>query len=345
MDCPRAKVGASARKPFTLGSESAYGTRTQQDMGDGMHRSSRGGAGRTGALALIGALALATGASGTAAADTVGPITFEAPAFAPGTINGQGGWTKTGPYDAAVVSNTTAPASFGAQSLRVSNAVTSGSFGDQLFSPSVVNPAGEATSDRGTHTGGTLQSHFDATVGFSSASPGAAVLGSAVTISPDRGDGARMSFVRLRDLSDGIHVDVADVPSPATTDGHVDFVTHSDVATGLDRAAAHTLRFAMDFNAGPNNDVVKVYVDGKLVFTGASWENYYRNDTEAAGGGNKVPVTDELLFRVSGASNPASAGKGFLFDGVSLATSTPSPCKLISLTVAGIPGLPIALCL
>jgi hypothetical protein len=38
----------------------------------------------------------------------------------------------------------------------------------------------------------------------------------------------------------------------------------------------------MDVIDGPSNDVVKVYIDGALVHTGTSWENYYRYDSEAS---------------------------------------------------------------
>jgi hypothetical protein len=57
---------------------------------------------------------------------------------------------KLGGYDVAVVDNTPFPASagFGSQSLRLSDAVTSGSFGDQTFAPALGQPAGEATPQR-----------------------------------------------------------------------------------------------------------------------------------------------------------------------------------------------------
>src|SRR4051794_29533049 len=81
-----------------------------------------------------------------ASADIVGPITFEAPTYQAGTINGQDGWSSTGAagsgcatYDHQVVANSGPhPASFGSQSLRISNAVTSGCFGDQTFSKSTT---------------------------------------------------------------------------------------------------------------------------------------------------------------------------------------------------------------
>ena len=47
--------------------------------------------------------------------------------FTLGNVNGQDGWSKTGPFDVAVVANTYGFTSFGSQSLRISDAVTSGS--------------------------------------------------------------------------------------------------------------------------------------------------------------------------------------------------------------------------
>src|SRR5690348_13562692 len=82
------------------------------------------------AVAVLAALA------GTAAADTVGPIDFEN--YTLGDIDGQHGWQKLNPsFDVAV-----APG-FGGQALRLSDAYTSGSFGDQTFSPPLQTPASE----------------------------------------------------------------------------------------------------------------------------------------------------------------------------------------------------------
>src|SRR5580765_2081380 len=96
-------------------------------------------------VASIGLLASFAGA-----AATQGPIGFnsnDTPAYTPTDINGQNGWSKTGPYDVAVVGLadfTDRSAGFtGDQALRLSNAITSGSFGDQTFSPA-VDPAGQS---------------------------------------------------------------------------------------------------------------------------------------------------------------------------------------------------------
>jgi hypothetical protein len=260
--------------------------------------------------AALAALSLLT-LPAAAGADTVGTL-FEPPSFAPGNVNGQGGWMKTGGFDAAIVANAGSTAAvFGRQSLRISNATTSGSFGDQTFSAPLVDGAGEATSVNGGQAGGERQPHFDTTFQFMSASPAAEQPGLAVTVSPDSGNGGRMSFLRLRDTPDGIAIDFNEV----RTDNDFHDV---EVAQGLDRTVPHTVRLSMDFVAGADNDVVKVYVDGQLKVTGKSWENYYRNSAEQAPTGNLVPVVDQLLLRVSSTAQPANQGKGFLIDDVSL---------------------------
>ena len=89
---------------------------------------------------IVGLVAVSSAFAGVTKADKVGPITFEpSQGYAVGNINGQQGWLKTGGYDVAVASVATFPAAsgygFGTQALRLSNSVTSGSFGDQTFSP------------------------------------------------------------------------------------------------------------------------------------------------------------------------------------------------------------------
>ena len=284
------------------------------------------------------ALAICAIAAPAAHADTTGTL-FEQPVFNTGNINGQGGWMKTGAYDAAVVQNGPAAtaAGLGQQSLRISNAVTSGSFGDQTFSAPVVDGAGEATSSNEGYAGGDRQSHYDASFTFMSATPNSPQSDLALSLSPDNGAGGRMSYVRIRDAADGLAVDFSDVPSPATdNNGHVNFDIRT-IAAGLDRSKPHTIRFSIDFVPGEDNDVVKVYVDGDLKVTGKSWENYYRHDVESAPA-NQVPVVDQLIFRAGGTPNPDPNVQGFLFDGVRISTSTPTPPGQGPTGPAGSPG-------
>jgi hypothetical protein len=271
---------------------------------------------RTVLLLAVSVLAL-VGVAG-AGADSLGPITFEPPSYVVGNINGQNGWSKTNPMiDAAVAAVSSLPAAsaygFGTQALRISNAVVSGSFGDQTFAPPLANAAGESTG----------LNHFDATfdIGMALATQ---QPGLALTVSPDDGTGGRMSFLRFEDQADGVHVFFDDVTDNGPIGTAATFNDH-DIAT-FDRARAHTVRFSIDFVPGPGNDVVKIYIDGALRATGTTWENYYRYDPQQGGNHNVVPVTKTLLFREGGSvtAAPTTSRNGFLIDNVSYASSTVS---------------------
>ena len=257
----------------------------------------------------VAALGLLAGFSGAAAADSAGPITFESSqSYVLGNINGQQGWSNTGLYDANVVS--TSLYGFG-QALQVSDATTSGSFGDQTFSPSLTQAAGESA-----------QTHFEAS--FQIGAESATVRpGSHMSVSPDNGSGGRMSYLRFEDQTDGIHVFFDDVTDAGP---YYKLATFNElpIAT-LDRTIAHTIRFSIDFKPGPGNDVVNIYIDGVLKTTGTTWEDYYRYDNEKSGSGASVPTTSSLLFRESDTADSGNAGGGFLVDNVSLVSSMAPP--------------------
>jgi hypothetical protein len=261
-----------------------------------------------------------------AGADSIGPITFEPPQYHTGDINGQNGWMKLNPlYDVAVAPVASYPAAsgygFGTQALQVSNFFVSGSFGDQTFSPGLVNQAGESGSWSLTGPGGTREKHFDASflIGTTQATE---QRNSYMSVSPDRGDGARMSYLRFEDHTDGVHVFFDDVTDPGPFPTVATF-NETDIAT-LGRARSHRIRFSIDLRDGPGNDVARIYIDGKKKITGTTWEDYYRYDPEQAPT-NHVPTIDKLLFREGGTqgvdnSPSAAKGQGFLVDRVSLAS-------------------------
>lgn len=249
-------------------------------------------------------------------ADSVA-VNFESPAYAPGDINGQDGWTKTGSYDVAVVNNTYGYASFGSQSLRLSNATTSGRFGDQTFAKPLTDAVGEAEATDGGFSEGNRKTFFQMQFDIASAVPTAQQPGLFMSVSPDRGDGSRMSYLSFTDGTDGIDVTFYDVPG---TSNPANFVGTKIAA--LDRSAPHTIKLTLNTFDGPSNDIVKVYIDGTLVHTGTSWENYYRYDSEAAA--EPTPrIVKTVLFRESGTAAPATAGNGFLVDNLTLSSSNP----------------------
>ena len=261
-------------------------------------------------------------------------VDFETPTYATGSPNGQDGWVAQGSagsgcalYDHAIVPNTYGYTAFGSQTLRMSSAVTSGCFGDQTFSKPLPNEVGEETADNGGQSGGTRRTHFEAEWMFASIVPGAEQPGLHVVASPDRGDGARMSWVQMADTPSGLEVDFYDYQdrdalgspaSPADGCSGADDWYMTVVASGLSRAVPHTIKLVMDVYEGPHNDVVKIYVDGVLLHTGTTWEDYYRWCSESWPPQFVSRTVDSILFRTAGTANPATFGNGFLIDNLKL---------------------------
>lgn len=254
-----------------------------------------------------------------ALADTV-TVDFETPPYFLGTINAQDGWTSLGAagsgcatYDHAVADNLGA-AGFGAQSLRISNAVTSGCFGDMTFAKPLVNAVGETISTASTYSVGTKQQHFEMQFDLASVMPDIEQEGLFMSVSPDRGDGSRMSYLGFEDTADGINIIFYDVQG---TSNPANFVL-TDLGT-YDRNFSRTVKLTLDTIDGPSNDVVKVWIDGILVHTGTSWENYYRYDSEASA--EQSPrIVKTVIFRTGGPAAPATAGAGFFIDNLMMSS-------------------------
>ena len=256
------------------------------------------------------------------------------------------GYTGGGNYDVGVVGS-----GIDGQSVRISNAVMSGSFGDWLFSPAI----GPATEN--------VNQEFTAQFKIRSAS-GAEQQGLSMNVAPQTTGGARMSNLRFEDRGDGVHVIFSDVLNPSET---VDFQNSPfrlvDIAT-LSYDETHTVKIVMNLKPGPHNDVVQVYIDGsaglvpgragEATFEGfyapvdnqptinkakagqtiplkwrlaaesfaTSWEDYYRYDQESNGGvGTPNPPTsdgygtrqvDSLIFQARCASSGPCANTGLL---------------------------------
>lgn len=232
--------------------------------------------------------------------------------FSNGSVNTQGGWESTGPFDQAVVTNDYGIASFGCKAFRLSNSTTSGSFGDQTFSYSTANEAGETGASNGGKSGGVRQNHYEAQFDIAS-TQSTKQEGLSLSVSPDRGDGSRMSYLRFVDGTNGIEVYFDDVQGGDFVETYVGILQL--------RTDPHTIKFVIDYVDGPSNDVVQIYIDGVLKHTGTSWEDYYRFDPESSAE-QITRTSDSLIFRAGGTAAPATAGNGFLFDNVLISTST-----------------------
>jgi len=254
-------------------------------------------------------------------ADTL-TVKFENPPYILGSIDGQDGWVSKGSvglgcavYDHAVAAQHLFPI-FGHQSLRISDAVTSGCFGDQTFAKPLHDAVGETAATAGSFPVGNRKRHFEMRFQIASTVPNAQQPGMHVSVSPDRGDGSRMSYLRFEDGTRGIDIFFDDVQG---TSNPANFV-ETKVATGLKRTTPHLIKLTLDTLDGPSNDIVRVYIDGRFVHKGTSWENYYRYDSEASAEPSPR-IVRTVIFRSSGTAAPAVMGKGFYFDNLTLKSS------------------------
>ena len=308
---------------------------------------------------LLGALAE------RAFADSI-TVGFEAPGYSVGSISGQNGWGGQNPpgiavnpsIDQGVVSSGLCRT--GSQCYRESSFFTSGSFGDQVFSPSLTQEAGEPGSIDGGFSAGPPLPRFTSTVFFRSQT-GAPQDGH-VVVSPDRGDGARMSWIQVSD----------NLSNPQVCIGGTDWgnscTTNTDcaspgVCTADGRAGLSVSFYDYRLPNNPNDcdgGPTQVDTEGKcfvfkVLATNLSRTAYHRIDLEMelyAGKANDVvrvgvdggtpfrgtswedyfpnnqdppftghpPTVDSLLFRVGGDAE-GSSGAGFLFDDVSYAST------------------------
>jgi uncharacterized repeat protein (TIGR01451 family) len=267
-------------------------------------------------MTLATAVTMALLASGVVVADTL-TTTFEPTAFHTGSVAGQNGWLSAVPgnipnfegYDQEVVSTEGfpgAPSDFGAQSLRHSNArgAVTGEFFYQTYAAPTQVAAGEDLAN----------TVYDAAFSFISTTPTEHQDGLYMRISPDLVSpnggrrGARMSFIGLRDTQAGIALTFFD------TDADGEFVPHP-LGT-VSRGVEHRIRFWIQLNPGPNNDLVRMFIDGAdtgQCFT--TWESFYPRV------GEEVPAINSMQFRSDGPPDQSLEGKGYLFDNVRITTS------------------------
>jgi hypothetical protein len=149
--------------------------------------------------------------------------------------------------------------------------------------------------------------------------------------SPDRGDGARMSYIRMQDTPTGLEVVFIDFTGDGSCGGGATF-NSTTVASGLSRTVPHTIKETINFIPGPANDVVKVYVDGLLSdVKGTTWEDYFRECED-----NTTRTVDSILFRVAGTAAPATSGYGFVIDNLTQTSRATQSSDWVDGKVGGI---------
>ncbi len=170
--------------------------------------------------------------------------------FAPGTpLVGSEGWTYTGAglYDVGIEEN----GINGTKSVRISNGLMSGSFGDWLFSKPLTTAATETADQK-----------FVAEFDLASMSD-ELQEGLQISVAPQTTGGARMSFLKFADTSDGIVVTFADVMNlPENQAAGSESWREVQIGQPLNRTEPHHVKLVMNLVDGPHNDVVQVYIDG-----------------------------------------------------------------------------------
>jgi hypothetical protein len=206
--------------------------------------------------ALSAALALGFVGAPTALADQTQFTDFEG--FKVGaSIENQNGWSADDiNLDQEIVD-------FGGNSaLRVSNAYTSGSFGDKIFAPrlggttmTATNPTNDSPGAfAGESTTGTSLKVFKAKFSFRSAT-GIPQPGLDISVSADNGQGGRQSYIGIFDSGGGLELYTFDIDSGGN------FVGPIVLASGLSYKKWHTASVEIQFKDGPSNDVVKYFVN------------------------------------------------------------------------------------
>jgi len=110
-----------------------------------------------------------------------------------------------------------------------------------------------------------------------------------------------MSWIQMTDTAGGLEVNFYDFPALGRR------LRVTTICDGLDRTVPHTIKVTIDFVDGATNDVVEVYVDGTLVHTGTTWEDYFRLYDDAQVYGTRT--VDSILFRTGGAPAPPRSAR------------------------------------
>ena len=134
----------------------------------------------------------------------------------------------------------------------------------------------------------------------------------------------RNNFLVIESFGGGIRIAVSEPDTGGNFSGDGSDPAPNDwreLVSGVDPTTAHTLQMRLTYVDGPNNDVIQVFLDGQLIGTTTTFENF----RDALNPGNHIAnatanLTDRVFFRPSanGApqDGPGGQNQGFYFDKV-----------------------------
>ncbi len=186
------------------------------------------------------------------------------------------------------------------------------------YSPALSVSAGEADAGA-TYTGESIKFDFKAVNGTPDGSRLEIDFGN-----PSVDD--RNNFLVIESFpSTGIRIAVSE-PTPDGQDFTGDETDPApndwrELASNVDPTTSHTLEMRLDYVDGPNNDVIDVYLDGKLIGTTTTFENYHDGITPDHIANATINQTDSVFFRPSANGSPQDGpggqNQGFLIDNLS----------------------------
>jgi len=234
--------------------------------------------------------------------------------FALGPIaDGENQWKFAGAKDQEVMLD---PSNGSNKVFRMSSDPSSGDFGGP-YSPALPVSAGEP---------GTTAAADSHAVSFEFRAVQANDMS---RLEVDLGNAAgtdRNNFLVIENLAAGLRIAVADPLLNGDWDTGPDlnnftpYTGNRTLVSGINAAVGHTLSMVATYNGGQDSDVVHVFLDGQLIGSTTTFENY----RDAIGGTHAANAeanqTSRLFFRGSGAvvqDGPGGQNQGFFFDNIS----------------------------
>ena len=227
--------------------------------------------------------------------------------------DGENGWKVLGPArDQAVVNVAGSNNAF-----HISSDIVSGDFGGP-YSPALSAAAGEST----------VSAYQGQSIGFDLKAVSAAVDGSRLEIDFANAAGTdRNNFLVIESTGTGLRIAVNE-PTTAgdwAVNDFTAFTGNRTLVSGIDQSVSHHIDMRLTYVDGQNNDRIDIYLDGALIGSTTTFENYRDFSTDLAPNPRHATniaanLTDRVLFRTGDAGQPhdgpGGLNQGFNIDNV-----------------------------
>ena len=230
--------------------------------------------------------------------------------------DGENGWKVAGPArDQAVVNVAGSNNAF-----HISSDIVSGDFGGP-YSPALSAAAGEST----------VSAYQGQSIGFDLKAVSPTVDGSRLEVDFANAAGTdRNNFLVIESTGSGLRIAVNE-PTTAgdwAVNNFSAFTGNRTLVSGIDQSVSHHLEMRLTYVDGQNNDRIDIYLDGALIGTTTTFENYRDFSTDLAPNPAHATniaanLTDRVLFRTGDAGQPhdgpGGLNQGFNIDNVTTA--------------------------